>query len=722
MAVPGIHAVSVGSHGPVAPKPPTEENKHWKENIDRFARALGAERILDDVFANVRAYVGQGDSWKHRYAAIMTLSQCAETVEKEEHVDQIVGLLVSFLQDAHPRVRYAALHAIGQTSADHSPYLQEQHCELVMPALLTLMDDQVVRVASHACAAFINFAEDLDYEALLPYVPGLMQKLCQKMVSEARVAREQAITAIAVIAGVLETDFVPYYWQVVPALKQVILTCTRKEERALRGKAFECMSLLGLAVGREVFQHDATEAMQAMMETASRGLDADDPQRSYIHEAAQRVCRALRENFIPYLQYLLPGIYSMLQLQPVEVADPDAEEEEADMTVAFLEDGKAMGLKTSQIEDFQSAVQMLTCFLEVLGGHYFEHIRETARCLLPALTFQFSDDVKREAIQTWQELLNAAKAGLAQRGLPDDGLVPELLRAYLKSTLDAMRWEEDLEILQVQAIGTTGCVKAAGPNAMTAEEVQGLCVELRRLIQESTQRQWETAAQRGLDEDELAEAEYMRDTDQLLRIKYAELVGSVMQTHPVHFLQAGMPQFVPIMQECLLPSRSASDRCLALYLASDMAEKLGQDSVSVWPVFMSQLMDSMENADPWVRQAAAYGVLHAAKLPAFGQFADRAAKLLGHVLSRPRHAGQEGAKEAAEAAVAALGQLCRSHGAQVQEVNGYLLLFLNGLPLVEDADQASPTHELLMELFQSGHPLFQERVEVCFGKLSLCAS
>merc|ERR1711971_473787 len=126
--------------------------------------------------------------------------------------------------------------------------------------------------------------------------------------------------------------------------------------------------------------------MQAMMETAARGLEADGPQKSYIHEASQRICRALKEQFLPYLQYLLPGIYAMLQMQPVEVIDPDLEEVEEDMTIDFLSDGKAVGLKTSQIEDFQNAVQMLACFLEVLGGHYFEHVRDTARCLLPALS------------------------------------------------------------------------------------------------------------------------------------------------------------------------------------------------------------------------------------------------------------------------------------------------------------------------------------------------
>ena len=41
----------------------------------------------------------------------------------------------------------------------------------------------------------------------------------------------------------------------------MIQTKTAKEERNLRGKCFECVSLVGLGVGKEVFQADAVEIM-----------------------------------------------------------------------------------------------------------------------------------------------------------------------------------------------------------------------------------------------------------------------------------------------------------------------------------------------------------------------------------------------------------------------------------------------------------------------------
>ncbi|CAE8653253.1 unnamed protein product, partial [Polarella glacialis] len=375
-----------------------------EENIDRFAKTLGSKEVLELIFSNAREFA-HSPNWKCRHAAVATLSQCAQTVEEDEHVDEIVQLSVSLLEDDHPRVRYSALHVLGQTASDHSPYLQERHHQAILPGMMQLMQDPLPRVASHACAAFVNFAEELESEVLLPFVPSLIDTLCPRLAEADLFARGQAVSAIAAIAEVIETELVPYYQQVMPLLKQIVLVATDIEERALRGKAFECMSLMGIAVGREVFQQDAQDAMQVMMETASRGLAPGDPLRASIYEAAQRICLALKEDFLPYLPDLLPGIYAMLETEPTEVVDPEAEGLE-DMDLTLAEDGKALGLKHSQVEDFQSAVKMLKCFMQVLGEHYAAHVQETAQVLLRALDFPSRDDVKREALGAWLELLS----------------------------------------------------------------------------------------------------------------------------------------------------------------------------------------------------------------------------------------------------------------------------------------------------------------------------
>merc|ERR1719181_772293 len=120
-------------------------------------------------------------------------------------------------------------------------------------------------------------------------------------------------------------------------MKTMIQTKTAKEERNLRGKCFECVSLVGLGVGKEVFQADAAEIMTAMITTLEADMDADDPQKSFIEEAISRVCRTMKQDFAPFLPKLLEMSLKVLSIKPDIVVNPDDEvEDDEDQTLTFL--------------------------------------------------------------------------------------------------------------------------------------------------------------------------------------------------------------------------------------------------------------------------------------------------------------------------------------------------------------------------------------------------
>jgi hypothetical protein len=53
----------------------------------------------------------------------------------------VTEMMVRFVLDEHPRVRWAAIHAIGQTCTDLGPNLQEEQHQQLLPALLKVMED-----------------------------------------------------------------------------------------------------------------------------------------------------------------------------------------------------------------------------------------------------------------------------------------------------------------------------------------------------------------------------------------------------------------------------------------------------------------------------------------------------------------------------------------------------------------------------------------------------
>ena len=58
-----------------------------------------------------------------------------------KNLEQVVTMVLSSFQDPHPRVRWAAINAVGQLSTDLGPDLQVQYHQSVLPALASAMDD-----------------------------------------------------------------------------------------------------------------------------------------------------------------------------------------------------------------------------------------------------------------------------------------------------------------------------------------------------------------------------------------------------------------------------------------------------------------------------------------------------------------------------------------------------------------------------------------------------
>lgn len=76
------------------------------------------------------------------------------------------------------------------------------------------------------------------------FLPKLIQK-------GTKLVLEQVVTSIASVADTAEEKFVPYYDLFIPSLKHIVENAVQKELRLLRGKTIECISLIGLAVGKE---------------------------------------------------------------------------------------------------------------------------------------------------------------------------------------------------------------------------------------------------------------------------------------------------------------------------------------------------------------------------------------------------------------------------------------------------------------------------------------
>jgi importin-5 len=79
--------------------------------------------------------------WKQLKEGISSLIAvfCWQVMLK--NLEQVVSMILNGFQNPHPRVRWAAINAIGQLSTDLGPDLQVHYHQKALPSLANAMDD-----------------------------------------------------------------------------------------------------------------------------------------------------------------------------------------------------------------------------------------------------------------------------------------------------------------------------------------------------------------------------------------------------------------------------------------------------------------------------------------------------------------------------------------------------------------------------------------------------
>lgn len=561
----------------------SDNNVIAESSLDRLACGLGGKCVLPNVMNALPAMLGHSD-WKQRYAALMAISAIGEGCHKqmEAMLEQVMAGVLNFLRDPHPRVRYAACNAIGQMSTDFAPTFEKKFHEQVVPGLLSLLDDvQNPRVQAHAGAALVNFSEDCPKNILTRYLDGIMGKLeavlnskFKELVEKGnKLVLEQIVTTIASVADTCEKEFVTYYDRLMPCLKFIIQNANSEELRMLRGKTIECVSLIGLAVGREKFITDAGEVMDMLLKTHSEGdLADDDPQTSYLITAWARMCKILGKQFEQYLPLVMGPVMRTAAMKPeVALLDNDEVEDiEGDVDWSFINLGEQQNfaIRTAGMEDKASACEMLVCYARELKEGFADYAEEVVRLMVPMLKFYFHDGVRTAAAESLPCLLDCAKIKGPQYL---EGMwlyiCPELLKVIVSEP------EADVQAELLNSLAK--CIETLGPNCLNDDAMKQVLEIIAKYMEEHFERADKRLQARNEEdyddgvEEELAEQD---DTDTYILSKIVDILHALFLTHKVQFL----PHFDQIAQnfvKLLDPSRSWSDRQWGLCTFDDVIGK-----------------------------------------------------------------------------------------------------------------------------------------------------
>eukprot|EP00898_Chlorokybus_atmophyticus_P005983 jgi/Chlat1/6386/Chrsp44S05759 len=686
-----------------------------QEGLDRLAMALGGSAVLPVAAAVLPKFLGS-PQWQHRHAALLALAQIAEGCSRimTQQLGAVVGWVLASFSDPHPRVRWAAINAIGQLCTDLGPDLQQSQHAQVLPALLHAMEDTgAPRVQAHAAAALVNFAENCPAELVVPYLDAIINRLLSLLSSGPRLVQEGALTALASVADCAQAQFRAYYDAVMPFLVNILVHATDKAHRMLRAKSLECISLVGMAVGKDKFRDDAKRVMEVLVSLQDSNLDPDDPTSSYMLQAWARLCKCLGQEFLPYMGIVMPPLLRSAQLKPdVTITEAeDVEDDEEDDAVETITIGdKRIGIRTSVLEEKATACSMLCCYADELQEGFFPFVDQVAPIMVPLLKFYFHEEVRKAAVSCMPELLRSSKRAI-EKGV-DGGRGPPYLKQLsdyiLPALTEALEKEPETEICANMLEALAEVVQLVGP-IIDAPQVAAMCRQLQATLEDSARRRADLAKRRhaeGFDEEE---AEMLKDEAELeneVLEQVGECIGSLVKALKSSFLPY-FDELLPMVAPLLQTSCTPNERRIAICILDDVIE-FGSDNQATLKYlqqFMPVLMEGSTDDHPDVRQASiiaasVYGLGVCAQFSGqhIGPYCNEILMRLNAVVSRPD--ARSGANEmATDNAVSAVGKICQ-YQRDATDVSKVIPAWLAYLPLRGDKVEAQLVHEQLTSMVE----------------------
>ncbi|KAK4355053.1 hypothetical protein RND71_027247 [Anisodus tanguticus] len=681
-----------------------------QECLDRLAIALGGNTIVPVASEQLPDYLAAPE-WQKHHAALIALAQIAEGCSKVmiTNLEQVINMVLNTFQDPHPRVRWAAINAIGQLSTDLGPDLQVQYHNRVLPALAAVMDDfQSPRVQAHAASAVLNFSENCTPEILTPYLDGIVSKLLVLLQNGKQMVQEGALTALASVADSSQEHFQKYYDVVMPYLKTILVNATDKSNRMLRAKAMECISLVGMAVGKDKFRDDAKQVMEVLMSLQGSQMETDDPTTSYMLQAWARLCKCLGQDFLPYMSVVMPPLLQSAQLKPdvtISSADSDNELDDSDddsMETITLGD-KRIGIKTSVLEEKATACNMLCCYADELKEGFYPWIDQVAPTLVPLLKFYFHEEVRKAAVSAMPEMLRSAKLAV-EKGIAqgrNETYVKQLSDYIVPALVEALHKEPDTEICASMLDALNECLQISGP-LLDEGQVRSIVDEIKQVITASSSRKRERAERAKAEDFDAEESELLREENEQEEEVFdqvGEILGTLIKTFKAAFLP-----FFDELSSYLMPmwgkDKTAEERRIAICIFDDVAEQCREAALKYYDTYLPFLLEACNDESPDVRQAAVYGLGVCAEHggSVFKSLVGEALSRLNVVLRHPNVVQPENVM-AYDNAVSALGKICIFHRDSIDSAQ-VIPAWLNCLPIKGDLIEARVVHDQLCSMVE----------------------
>lgn len=677
---------------------------HARQALDRVSLKLGGKYLAPTLFQYLQQMVASSE-WRERFASLMALSSAAEGCQDVliGEIPKILDMVLPLIADPHPRVQYSCCNILGQISTDFAPLIQKTSHERILPALISkLTGDSVERVQTHAAAALVNFSEHATQDIMEPYLDDLLTNLLNLLQSSKLYVQEQALTTIAFIAEAAEKKFIKYYDTLMPLLLNVLKVESTDNNGILKGKCIECSTLIALAVGKQKFAEHSVELITLLAGLQNSTIQDDDPLKSYLEHGWSRVCRIMREEFLPLLPMVIPPLLETAKAtQDVSLI----EEEEAANFQQYSEwdivqiQGKHIAIHTSILDDKVTAMELLQVYCTVLRNNFASYIKEIlTEIAIPSLDFYLHDGVRATGAGLIPNLLTSLVSAV---GLQNEEVVQLWNLASTKLTI-GIKTEPMPEIIQIYHSALVDGIAIMGLNCLTDESLieytKGITANLTEIFDRVKTRHNE-----GDEYNEELENEYDGFTDEDLLDEINKSLAAVLkctQGAYLHHIES-----IWSLLTTFLNDSEPMNVIFALVAIGDMIQYGGENTASFKDIISAKISENLVSPDVSIRQAASFVIGTCAQYApnTYHDLCIHSLDTLSQVVSIPGAMSEEN-RTATENGSSAIAKILFSYNSNISNIDSHITGWLKTLPTLEDDEAASFNYKFLSHLIDANYP------------------
>ncbi|KAF2284123.1 hypothetical protein GH714_019243 [Hevea brasiliensis] len=459
------------------------------KRLARYAPVMGGQYILEK-FSMMFEWHYFSQEWQCRHAAVISHSiianNCRESIDK---FDILVEQPIKAVDDTHFRVRWAAIGAIEEFSCYLNPEFQLQYYQKVLPALI-----KALNFSSHPCiqvqaaSSLFYFIQHCTSDLLKPYTDEIIHKLLSCLQRGKQLLKEEALTAIASLASSSEDCFQPHYKTVMPYVKVAMMKASAESDHILLLKSIECMTMVGVAAGKEKFCDDIQMVVQLLISLQESKLEIEDPMRNQVLLAWGRLCKCLGPDFQPYLGVVIPHVLQSAKLGSHVTSLKHSESENSFQSIMPLSLGdESTERKQLVLEEVAKACKVLCLCATELKEGFDLWIDEVAHTLVPLLNFDLYEEVREVSILALPELLKSFKAAMEKGYVERYQELPfeELCSFIVTALVEALHKEPLMEIQIITLEAIEECMEISGPTLNTEQIKRFLHITMKILITSS---------------------------------------------------------------------------------------------------------------------------------------------------------------------------------------------------------------------------------------------